>query len=86
MALWPVMGMLDRISEHAVTICMLGSYRWNNNASKSCSHTHTLVMTTKEIYCEGSLYRRPCSVLHGSAAPEQTSASARPRVVAVCIG
>ena len=41
MALWPVMGMLDRISEHAVTICMLGSYRWNNNASKSCSHTHT---------------------------------------------
>ena len=37
--------MLDRISEHAVTICMLGSYRWSYNASKSCSHTHTLVHT-----------------------------------------
>ena len=45
MALWPVMGMLDRISEHAVTICMLGSYRWSYNASKSYSHTHTLVHT-----------------------------------------
>ena len=54
MALWPVIGMLDRISEHTVTICMLGSYDWNNNASKICSHTHTLVHTTKEIYREVS--------------------------------
>ena len=45
MLLWPVMGMLDRISEHAVTICMLCSYRWSYNASKSYSHTHTLVHT-----------------------------------------
>ena len=45
MALWPVMSMLDRISKHAVTICMLGSYRWSYNASKSYSHTRTLVRT-----------------------------------------
>ena len=55
MALWPVMGMLDRISEHAVTICMLGSYRWNNNASKSCSHTHKLVHTDQDDLSPGQL-------------------------------
>ena len=53
MALWPVMGMLDRISEHAVTICMLGSYRWCYNASKSCSHTHTLVHTDQDDLSPG---------------------------------
>ena len=55
MALWPVMGMLDRISEHAVTICMLGSYRWCYNASKSCSHTHKLVHTDQDDLSPGQL-------------------------------
>ena len=58
MALWPVMGMLDRISEHAVTICMLGSYRWRNNASKSCSHMQTLVHTDQADLWLGQLILR----------------------------
>ena len=65
MALWPVMGMLDRISEHAVTICMLCSYRWSYNASKSYSHTHTLVHTDQADLWLGQLIegRGACGVM-----------------------
>ena len=65
MALWPVMGMLDRISEHAVTICMLGSYRWSYNASKSYSHTHTLVHTD-----QGNLWLGQPVILSHTSGPE----------------
>ena len=76
MALWPVMGMLDRISEHAVTICMLGSYRWRNNASKSCSHMQTLVHTDQADLWLGQLilshHRTSDKLLRGGLEPFST--------------
>ena len=58
MALWPVMGMLDRISEHAVTIYVPGSVQWSNKHVKIYSHPRARVHTDQGNLWRGQLIQR----------------------------
>ena len=63
MALWPVTGMLDRISEHAVTIYVPGSVQWSNKHVKSYSHPRARVHTDQDDFSPGQLIRvSHCSI------------------------
>ena len=55
MALWPVMGMLDGISEHTVTICMLGQCTWSETCIISYSRAHARMSTEQADLWLGQL-------------------------------